>query len=172
MDIGWLRGGRLAGLARTSLRALPLLIVGVVLVAAAPLPIAAAVPAGLLIGAGYLAALGALWANRDQPYLWLAAVGAALNAAVIVASGGRMPVAQEAVERAGRPVGGTLLAGTDPRHVLAGPGSPLAALGDRWAVHVGALGLVLSPGDVVLAAAVACFVQAAMLGRGSPVASS
>jgi len=50
---------------------------------------------------------------------------------------------------------------------------------DRFGGHVvmtlgsliGALGLVLSPGDVVLAVGVACFVQAATLGRGSAAAS-
>jgi len=169
--IGWARGGRFGTLARASVRALPLLGAGVLLVVCAQLP-QAAVPARLLVAAGYLAALGMLWINRDRPWLPLVLIGTALNAAVIVANGGRMPVARDAIERAGRTVGPALLAGADPRHVLAAPGSPLGVLGDRWAFHAGGFGVVLSAGDVLLAVGIAGFVQGAMHDRTSAASNS
>jgi len=125
------------------------------------------VPARLLVAAGYLGALVVLWINRDRAWLPLALIGAALNAVVIVANGGRMPVAPDAIARAGRPVGPALLAGADARHVLATPGSPFGILGDRWVLHLGGFGTVLSAGDVFLAVGLAGFVQGAMNDRGA-----
>jgi hypothetical protein len=78
-----------------------------------------------------------------------------------------MPVSMGALEAAGRPVGSALVGGTDARHVLAAPGSPLGFLGDRLGFHVVNLAGVLSPGDVVMVVGVAGFIQAAMVDRHS-----
>ena len=101
---------------------------------------------------------------RSRPWLPVLLVGAALNAAVILANAGRMPVSPSVFERIGRPLPGSLLAGTDPRHVLAGPGSPLGWLGDRLAFHAGGFALIFSLGDLVMAVGLAGFVQAAVVG--------
>lgn len=165
LAIGWVRGGRLGGLAHASLRRFPWLVLGVLLLLAARLPWVPAPAAPFLVGAGYLAAIVMLVANRDHRWLLPVLSGAVLNAAVIVANGGRMPVSARALETAGRPAGHALLGGTDPRHVLATSGSPLGLLGDRLAFHIGGLAGIASPGDVLMAVGVAGFVQAAMAER-------
>lgn len=139
-----------------------LLIVGLVLLSAAEIRWRSPAPAPVLTAAGYAAAILMLWRNRDRPWLRVLLVGAVLNAAVIVANAGRMPVSPSVFERIGRPVPRALLIGADPRHVLAGPDSPLVWLGDRLALHAGQLALVVSVGDLVLAVGLAGFVQSAI----------
>lgn len=129
------------------------------LVAAAEIRWRSPAAAPALAAAGYAAVCVMLWRNRDRPWLPVLFVGAALNGAVIAANGGRMPVSPSLFERMGRPVPGSLLAGTDPRHVLAGSGTHLGWLGDRLFVHAGQLALILSVGDVLLAIGLAGFVQ-------------
>jgi hypothetical protein len=141
----------------------PLLLLGIVLVLASALPWRAPYAGPVLAAAGYFAALLMLWQNRDRAWMPVVFVGAAMNAAVILANGGRMPVPRWAFERVGRPIPGRLLAGADPHHVLAGPGTALGWLDDRFALHAGQFALILSPGDLVLAVGVAGFVQAASL---------
>jgi hypothetical protein len=118
----------------------------------------------LLIGGGYLAALLVLWYNRDRPWIPLVLAGTALNTLVILVNGGRMPIAPGALFGIGqRPLlDGIAQEGVDPRHLLAGPGTPLALLGDRVPLHIGRFGAVASPGDLLMAAGVACFLWAAM----------
>lgn len=115
-----------------------------------------------LLGAGYLAALISLWLNRHRAWLRVVLLGAALNAAAILANGGRMPVSGAALSRIAHPLMPAVHSGADPRYVLAGPGTPLSILGDILAVEVGGVGVVLSPGDVLMAVGIAGFVQAAM----------
>jgi hypothetical protein len=165
LAIGWVRGGRLDGLARASLRWVPVLVLGVVLLLATQLPWLPAPAGPFVVGAGYLAAIVMLVTNRDQRWLLPVLAGAVLNAAVIVANGGRMPVSARALETAGRPATPALVGGTDPRHLLGTPGTPLALLDDRLAFHIGGLAGIASPGDVLMALGVAGFVQAAMVGR-------
>jgi len=115
----------------------------------------------ILTSAGYLAALAMLAANR-RPWLLVVGAGAALNAAAIIANGGRMPVSPRALAIAGRPVSRALIAGTDPRHLLETPATLLRALDDRVAFHIGSLAGIVSPGDLLMAIGVAGFVQAGM----------
>ena len=115
-----------------------------------------------LLGAGYLAALISLWLNRHHAWLRVVLLGAALNAAAILVNGGRMPVSGAALSRIAHPLIPAVHSGADPRYVLASPGTPLSILGDILAVEVGGVGVVLSPGDVLMAVGIAGFVQAAM----------
>jgi len=144
----------------------PLLVIGIGLVLAAEVPWGSTIAGPALTAAGYLAAVVMLWQNRARPWLPVLLVGAALNAAVILANAGRMPVSRSVFERIGRPLPGPLLAGTDPRHVLAGPGSLLGWLADRLAFHAGGVALVFSLGDLVMAVGVAGFVQAVVVEGG------
>ncbi len=115
-----------------------------------------------LLGAGYLAALASLWLNRHDAWLRAVLLGAGLNAAAILANGGRMPVSGAALSRIAHPLIPAVHSGADPRYVLAGPGTPLSMLGDVLAAEIGGVGVVLSPGDVLMAVGIAGFVQAAM----------
>lgn len=159
--IGRLRGGRLANLAHVAPRWLPLLVLAVAAVMAARI---AGVPVGaarVLVVGGYILALAGLAANLRLPWLWLALAGAALNTAVIAANGGRMPVSPQVI----RAVAARLVLGgpTGPFYVLAGPQTVLAPLGDTLPLVVGGVGVILSPGDALLALGIAATVHAAML---------
>jgi len=136
-------------------------VLGVAFVLAAQLPWLPAAAPPLLISAGYLAALAMLAVNR-RPWLLLVSAGAALNAAAIIANGGRMPVSPRALASAGRPVSRALIAGADPRHLVETPATVLRALDDHVAFHIGSLAGIVSPGDLLMAIGVAGFVQAGM----------
>jgi hypothetical protein len=161
---GRLRGGRLANLTNLVPRWIPLLVAAVLAVTAARTP---AVPVGIarmLVTGGYLLAVVALTVNVRLPWLWLALAGAALNTAVVAANGGRMPVSAEVLRAAS---GSVVLGGTTgPFYVLAGPHTKLAALGDILPLTAGGVGVILSPGDVLLAIGVAAVLQAGM--RAAP----
>ena len=169
--VGRLRGGRLVNLTHLSPRWLSLLVLAVAAVTAARI---AAVPigaAGVLVIGGYLLALAGLAANLNLPWLWLALAGAALNTAVIAANAGRMPVAASVI----RVVSRSLIVGgaTGPFYVLAGPRTALAPLGDTLPLVAGGVGVILSPGDVLLALGIAATLQAAMLaGPPAPEAAT
>jgi hypothetical protein len=126
--------------------------------------------ARVLQGAGYLLALVVLWHNRSHPWSLPILIGLGLNAMVISLNGGRMPIAPDALARLSR---GIDLAGTvtglDARHVIAGPGTRLAVLGDTIAVSVGRVGVIASPGDLLMALGLGGFVQGQMGGaRAGP----
>lgn len=112
---------------------------------------------------GYLLALAALAVNVRIPWLWLALAGTALNAVVIAANGGRMPVSASVLQAASRSL--VLGGATGPFYVFAGPGTALAPLGDTLPLIAGGVGVILSPGDIVLAAGIAATLQAAMVGQ-------
>lgn len=141
-----------------------------VVLAAAPLPQRAA---PIFQGAGYVLALAVLWLNRSHPWSLPVLIGLGLNALVITLNGGRMPVAPDALARMARGLAlPTTAAGLDPRHVIAGPGTRLAVLGDTLAVGMGRFGVIASPGDLLMALGIAGFVQGQMGGaRAGPPAS-
>lgn len=88
--------------------------------------------------------------NWHLPPARLAAIGALLNATVILANGGHMPVEPGALRLAGLEGQEAFLRGAgDGLHVLAGEGTRLLLLGD-W---IPLAGRVVSPGDLVLAVA-------------------
>jgi Family of unknown function (DUF5317) len=160
--IGRLRGGRLANLARLAPRWLLLLVLAVAAVTGARI---VAVPFWLarrLVTGGYVLAVAGLAANLKIPWLWLALAGAVLNTAVIAANGGRMPVSAQVI----RDLSARLVLGgaTGPFYVLAGPQTALAWLGDTLPLVARGAGVILSPGDVLLALGVVATVQAGMLG--------
>jgi len=127
---------------------------------------AAAVPsplAGRLVTGGYVLAVAGLAVNLRISWLWLALTGAALNTAVIAANGGRMPVSAQVIRDVSARV--VLDGATGPFYVLAGPETPLAPLGDTLPLVAGGVGVILSPGDVLLALGVVATVQAGMLAK-------
>jgi hypothetical protein len=158
--VGRLRGGRLANLTRLAPRWLPLLVLAVALVTVARAALVPVATARVLVIAGYVLALIGLAANLTLPWLWLALAGAALNAVVIAANAGRMPVSGSVI----RVISRSLVFGgaTGPFYVLAGPRTALAPLGDTLPLVVGGVGVVLSPGDLLLALGVAAVLQAGM----------
>ena len=115
-----------------------------------------------LVGAGYLLALAILWLNRAHPWILVVLLGTALNTAAILANGGRMPVSHDALSHVAHPLVFALNPESDPRHVLAGPGSPMSFLGDVLALAIGGIGVIVSPGDLLMAAGIAGLVQASM----------
>jgi hypothetical protein len=132
----------------------------VVLARVLPTPAAAA---GVVQGLGYLAALAVLWQNRAHLWMVPIFVGLGLNSLVMVLNGGRMPISQDSLMRVAHGIGPqAAAAGLDPRHVPIGPGTRLAPLGDIVPLGAGALGLVLSPGDLLMALGLAGFVQGEM----------
>ena len=95
--------GRLTALADVRFRSAWLAVVAIV----AQIVIISVLPQGngWLHHAVHLATYGLiaafLWLNRDLPYLWLAALGGALNLVAITANGGVMPADPDALARAG-----------------------------------------------------------------------
>ena len=159
---GRLRGGRLVYVTRLNPRWLPVLLLAVVAVAAARSAVLPVAAARVCVVGGYLVALAALIANLNIPWLWVALTGAALNATVIAANAGRMPVSASVLHTVSRSI--VLGGATGPFYVLTGPGTALAPLGDTLPLVVGGVGVILSPGDVVLAIGITITLQAAMLG--------
>jgi hypothetical protein len=162
---GWLRGGSLAGLARTGVRgrwtALACLavqaLVGAAVVRATGIP--RMLGAVLLIAA--LATLVALArANGQLPGVPLLALGLLLNLLVTVANLG-VPVAAATLQRAAVPVEQPLPRRPDAKHVLQGPSARLVLLGDRFAVRP--LRTVTSVGEVAEFAGLFLLLQNAMV---------
>lgn len=159
--IGRLRGGRLSNLARLSPRWLLLLVLAVAAVTAARVSVVPFNFARRLVIGGYVLAVAGLAANLRLPWLWLALAGAVLNTAVIAANGGRMPVSAQVIREVSARL--VLSGATGPFYVLAGPRTALAPLGDTLPLVAGGVGVILSPGDVLLALGVVGTVQAGMV---------
>jgi hypothetical protein len=116
-------------------------------------------PLGLVVSAGLVVAF--LTGNRGLRGTGLVALGLLANA-LVVGANGAMPVSADAAARAG--VGtADLIAGSDPRHVPAGPQTRLRWLGDVIPVPLPRVPLVVSPGDVLVAAGLGQLVVAGML---------
>jgi hypothetical protein len=161
--VGWARGGRLEALARASLRGMPLLGAALAMVVLARVPGQAPAVARILQGLGYLAALAVLWQNRSHPWALVILVGLGLNALVLMLNMGRMPVSDRALAGVTHSIDPQAAsADLDARHFIVGPGTRLPQLGDVVAVGAWGVGVVLSPGDVVLAIGLAGFVQSEM----------
>ena len=141
---GLLRGGRVHHLADAPVRAGVLVAVAAgaqVLHALAPGPVAAVA----LTGVSEVALLAFLWSNRFLAGTVLAAIGSALNTAVILANGA-MPVSPDAVLAISRHPA-EITAG---RHRLLTDSDALPLLADVIALPL--LRTVVSIGDIVLAA--------------------
>jgi Family of unknown function (DUF5317) len=137
-----LRGGRLSALAELRFRRLWLLWLALGMQIALFAPGGPAWPAAHLVS--YAVAGAFAWHNRHVPYLWVLALGGALNLAAITANGGTMPMSPAAAATAGLTAG-------DPGNseVLASP--QLWFLGDVFAIPASwPLANVFSIGDVIL----------------------
>lgn len=159
---GLLAGGRLSGLARHGLRGLWLCILSFVvqgvfgwlpaeaLAALGPLalwqPPVAALRYGLLVIFILLNRRGGLW-------LWVFAVGTVMNAAVIFANGGAMPVAGELLARLSPALAQSLAGGGVFGYTLGTGATPLAFLGDVLCLGGGRVSLgFASVGDIFIGA--------------------
>jgi hypothetical protein len=98
--------------------------------------------------------------NRRLPGAWLVMLGLGMNLAVVLPNAG-MPVSASAVDAAG----GSVSAQIDDlkHHAMAGD-DVLAFMGDVIPVPA-PIGIVLSPGDVLLYTGIAWFLVAVTLGR-------
>jgi MFS family permease len=148
-----LAGGRLGRLAHVRLRWVwvlgAALVLQVVIISLIPGSHGAVLRTAHVASYGLVGAF--LWANRRVPGVWLIAAGGAMNFLAILANGGIMPTAPEAMaaagllEHPGRFANSAIL--SDPN---------LGFLGDVFAVPAPfPLHNVFSPGDVILALGVA-----------------
>jgi hypothetical protein len=168
---GAIRGGKPRTLLDTRLQAGP---VGLICLAVQALVGALAlrsvgIPRGvgaLLLGAALVGLLGVARANGRLPGVPLLALGLLANLLVLVLNLG-VPVSVSTLERAGVAVERPLQHRPDAEHVLDGPGTRLALLGDRLAVRP--LRATVSFGDVAELAGLFLLVQALVMGtaRGS-----
>jgi hypothetical protein len=128
----------------------------------------------LLVGSQLVLVAVAL-RNIRRPGLMLAALGAALNLAVIVANGGMMPIAPETLQRAGRIEPWKIGDGSIGTHVarskdviLRREDTRLEILADRfWTGLPAPLSSVFSVGDVLLLAGISVLVVRTMAARGA-----
>jgi hypothetical protein len=114
---------------------------------------------GLVVASSYGLLMAFVAVNRRVPAAMLMFAGLAMNLVVVAANAG-MPVTAEAI----RASGGHSFQVADGRHHLAVEEDVLVVLGDT--IPVPGVGVVLSPGDVLLYAGVALFIVAVMRGRG------
>lgn len=155
---GALLGGSLTRLAAVPWRARSLLGAALLVQVAASFGPGAAYPGGL--GLSALLALAFLAHNRRLPGMALVAGGLLLNALVVLANGA-MPVSATAAARAGVRLD-AVTGGEDPRHLVAGEGTPLGALGDVVPVALPLRPEVASPGDVLVVAGLVSLVVGGM----------
>jgi hypothetical protein len=141
---GLITGGRIGNLARLRFR-WPWLILAALLVREAVV----LTPLNRVAGAQYLYVLALLavvvWTilHFDRlPGIWLVAAGSTVNLVVIIANGGRMPVAPE--------FAATLVRhGNLGQYTIMGPGTNLNLLADWISLHP--VPEAYSPGDVLIA---------------------
>jgi hypothetical protein len=151
LAVGLASGGSLKALADTPVRALWLLGAGLALQIAFgsfdPGWFDAQTRFWILIGSNLLV-VGFLIANLRLPGMWLAAAGLALNL-IVIASNGAMPVSAQATETFG---GSPPAEGGGFKHEPMTDTTSFAILGD--VIPIGPLRLVISLGDVLLAAGI------------------
>ncbi|HHX18409.1 MAG TPA: DUF5317 domain-containing protein [Clostridium sp.] len=103
----------------------------------------------------------ALWYNRKHFGLWIIALGASLNALVMMVNGGRMPVSIEKLENVNMPEFIELLkSGADNKHVVMSELTKLNFLADIFYLpgFLGKGAYVFSVGDYVVAVGLFIFV--------------
>ena len=152
-----LAGGRLRALSELPLRgggwlcaaiALQVLVIEVVPDAPAPLPALGHV-------ASYAMTAIAVWLNRRLPFLWLLALGGALNALAIAVNGGVMPARAGALAAAGLDTADGFANSAAVAH------AHLAFLGDVFAVPAAwPAANVFSVGDVLIVLGLLAFLHA------------
>ncbi|HEV2034298.1 MAG TPA: DUF5317 family protein [Candidatus Dormibacteraeota bacterium] len=156
LAIGIATGGKLGHLSTLRFR-WPYFVLGVLLIKEVVLvtPLNRVDGAQLVYAASLAALVGwTIWNINLLPGVWLVSAGAALNLVVVLANGGRMPVARELAAR-----GSHLLIdrGFVGQYVLMGPHTNLNWLAD-WMALPGPLAVVpeaYSPGDLVVTLGIA-----------------
>ncbi len=167
-------GGRPAHLLDVRLRAAVLLFLAVIVRYGTELALRLYIPAAdtlrlPLFALGFGILLYALWLNRDQPGLLVAAVGVAANAVAMIANGGWMPVWSGALSAAGMtaadliPQFHRLLPDPTGLNILL----QAAPLGDILPIPFPVLRNVASVGDVFLSVGLGWFVFATLMGRNA-----
>ncbi len=172
---GMLWGGKIERLLNLNLRRLEIIFIALIIQYAVAFSSTIGLStlmqySGLLITGSYILLLIGLYANRHIPSFWLIIIGTALNAAVIIANGGRMPVAPEALSAAGLEQYIPLLEkGNHLKHILLTETTILPWLADFIPMHKDYYpgGNVISPGDVLLYAGIFLVVQRVMRRRKS-----
>ena len=154
---GLLTGGSLRNLVARRLR-WPLVVIAAFgvkeLLIRSPLGDSPLGPAVFAVSLAVLVAWTA-WHYLRLPGIWLVTVGVGLNLVVVVANGGRMPVAAAAAQRGPARLSQS---GVWAQYAVMNTGTHGAWLGD-WILFPGALGRLFpqaySPGDIVSAAGLA-----------------
>lgn len=168
LALGFLAGGRLERLGQVHLTWAPLAIAGLLVQfvlfsdpVAAWLGQAGWLGPALYLGSTALVLL-ALLRNLRQPGLAIIALGAVLNAVVILANGGAMPVSPDALEFLGRPVPDAAFTNV----VLATEATVLPWLGDVIPLPLPApVGTAVSVGDLLIGIGAAVFLARTMTAR-------
>jgi hypothetical protein len=170
--VAYARGGRLHRLAELPLPAIllaPVWAAAAVELSASHLPAErrfAVTLASYFVVGGVLAAYLVVLRRRGATF-WMQAgvsvlaLGWLVNLLPIVANGG-MPVSRHALARAGLASIGNVKDGYLYKHVGLGTDTHLGALGDVLPIPLWPVGIVVSPGDLVLAAGFFLFVLAAL----------
>lgn len=166
--VGVARGGKPRSLLEAKVQARPLglaclalqAVVGALALRSVGIPRGVGALLLLLALAGVL---GVARANGQLPGVPLLALGLLANILVLVLNFG-VPVSQETLARAGIAVERPVPHRPDAKHVIEGPGTRLAPLGDRLAVRP--LRAVTSFGDVAELAGLFLLVQALVIGSG------
>ncbi len=169
--LGLLVGGRLSNLAEVRLRYVPLIALAVMLrfatetLLSADTAIVEALRLPLLATAFVMLLIG-LWANRSYPGMTLAFVGTLANALVIIVNQGFMPIWEPALELAGMTTADVsssihmvFAANLDANFLL-----HLGPLGDVIPIPIPPIQNVVSVGDFFLAAGLAFFLFASIVG--------
>lgn len=158
IGISLLRGGRLANLTEVRLRVWWLLFVGLgmqLLATNLPARTDEANPVAVaLILLSYLPLIAVVFINREEPGMWIAAIGILMNFTVIALNQG-MPVSPEAARLAGASDAPLALGA---KHVVLDENSVFPFLADI--VPIRSLRQVISLGDVFLAVGLGQFLEA------------
>jgi hypothetical protein len=175
--IGLIAGGRVERLADLSLGWIwvaPIALLSQMAAVNGPSPFSDALAAPLIVGS-HVALVAFALRNVRIVGMAVAALGVAMNLAVIVANDGFMPVAPETLQMAGRDASriGDGSPGTRVRNtkdvIKAREDTWLEPLGDRhWTGLPGRLGVIFSIGDVALLAGVCTLIVQNMRGVPAP----
>ena len=163
---GMLRGGKPRSLlkAKVHARTLALVLLALQAVVGSLALRSVGIPRGagaVLLFLALAGLLGVVRANGQLPGMPLLALGLLANLLVLVLNFG-VPVSAQTLTRAGITVEHPLPHRPDAKHVIDGPGTRLALLGDQLAVRP--LRTVVSFGDVAELAGLFLLVQALMIG--------
>jgi predicted MFS family arabinose efflux permease len=173
--VAWALGARLSMLAELRFRGDILVFASLAVQFAVFTPLRDHVPDAYVVPLhllSYALIVGFFVLNLRVPGFWLVGFGVISNLAVIVANGGRMPVALSTWRATGADVGVLLRHGHDDNNVLAGAGTHLGWLGDVFALpREIPFAAAISIGDIAILLGMVAFVYRVCAPRpvGRPV---